>query len=1100
MKRTWKKKQNQRMAAMLAAAFLLTQAGGSLVCGICALAAPAGQEIQTEQQSKDGEENPAPIQEISISTPEELTAFSQNCVSDSYSKGKYVTLEADINLQGVDFQPIPVFAGTFDGKGHTIIGLSIQKAGSDLGLFRYVEEGAEIKNLILHGTISPKGSSIHIGGIAGVNQGSIRNCTFSGEIMAQEALGGIAGYNDETGVIEGCINQGQLTGNLKTGGVAGDNAGLIQDCTNQGDVNATDQGVEIESDDSFSMGGINLEETVRVEKVNDAGGIAGFSLGKIVNCSNYGTVGYLHTGYNIGGIAGRQSGIIEQCQNYGKIYGRKDAGGIVGQFEPYIEIDYDEDTLGQLEDELEQLSNMGDNLSRLIEQAGDTTSNDLDRVDERMDRVKDIGEFYKDVFRRDNDELNENIDTSVEDIQYHLDRISFDPVDRESESQYRQAQEKVRLMKELSKELDQKYPGSPTDIEALRKWLQERYQKMSQMYQYTVELAGNIGYLAGHVPAHLVDETQELGYRLEQVQMEASVLADILQVNRDAIRRDLENLDDEMTDELDYLSENMDTLTSDLKNSRLQIRDQKNQIEDQIDRMRTTISDGVDRTREEKELFEDISDSDEEINEGTIFACENWGDILADYQSGGIVGIIGMEVSLDPEQDLEAEEERTLNAVRNAKAQIRGSINWGGIQVKNDYAGGIAGKANLGALIQNQNYGDIMAEDGNYAGGITGSSDYVLRQNYSKCTVNGHNYAGGIAGWAKDLKENYVMVSIKNIDSEWIGCVAGDVDPEGIVEGNFYVDEGMGAVDGITRTNQAAGLSYEDFCSMEQVPEEFRNIKVEFLVEDQVIKTIECEYGGSVAETDIPGAPQKDGYYYRWEEKDLSCIKGNEKVHAIYKAWNTTIASSGDKTPLMLAESNFYPGTTLSAGLDADIETVKSQWMAEGIQIPEGYELYSKYMYNITQPEGVEDPESIVVHVLAEGISKESRIAVVRNGVAEILESRWDGTYLVFEMDGVDAFYILTPQKSTFIQIVPVAAAIVLILAAAILMITKRNKRKKPDKREEDIGETEDEIGEPTEQQPEKDEAEEGTEEERTEEEGTEEDAGEDMAAISASE
>ena len=202
----------------------------------------------------------------------------------------------------------------------------------------------------------------------------------------------------------------------------------------------------------------------------------------------------------------------------------------------------------------------------------------------------------------------------------------------------------------------------------------------------------------------------------------------------------------------------------------------------------------------------------------------------------------------------------------------------------------------------------------------------------------------------------------------------------------------------------------------------------------------------------------------------------------------------------MLAESNFYPGTTLSAGLDADIETVKSQWMAEGIQIPEGYELYSKYMYNITQPEGVEDPESIVVHVLAEGISKESRIAVVRNGAAEILESRWDGTYLVFEMDGVDAFYILTPQKSTFIQIVPVAAAIVLILAAAILMITKRNKRKKPDKREEDIGETEDEIGEPTEQQPEKDEAEEGTEEERTEEEGTEEDAGEDMAAISASE
>lgn len=197
----------------------------------------------------------------------------------------------------------------------------------------------------------------------------------------------------------------------------------------------------------------------------------------------------------------------------------------------------------------------------------------------------------------------------------------------------------------------------------------------------------------------------------------------------------------------------------------------------------------------------------------------------------------------------------------------------------------------------------------------------------------------------------------------------------------------------------------------------------------------------------------------------------------------------------MLAESNFYPGTTLSAGLDADIETVKSQWMAEGIQIPEGNELHSKYMYNITQPEGAEDPETIVVHVLAEGIPKESRIAVVRNGAVEILESRWDGSYLVFEMDGVDAFYILTPQKSILIRIIPVAAVIVLILVAAILIITKQRRRKKPDKGEEDTGETGDEIGEQTERQPEKDEAEEGTEEERNEE-----DAGEDMAAIPVSE
>lgn len=1061
MKRTRKMKNNLKMAAILAAASLLIQAAGSALYPADILAAPAKEGIETEQA-------------FTISTPEELVSFSQNCVSDSYSKGKLFTLEADINLQGIDFHPIPVFAGIFDGKGHSIIGLSVRKSGSELGLFRYVEEGATVKNLTVQGTVFPKGSSNYIGGIAGVNRGCITDCTFSGEVTAQEGLGGIAGHNDETGVIERCINQGQITGNIKTGGIVGNNDGVIQNSSNQGEINATDQGVETESDESLSMSSINLEENIRVEKVNDAGGIAGFSQGKILNCSNYGTVGYPHTGYNMGGIAGRQCGIIEQCRNYGKVRGRKDVGGIVGQFEPYIEIRYDEDTLGQLEDELDQLSDMGDNLSRILEQTGDTTSNNLDQVDKRMDRVRDIGEFYRDVFKDDNDELNRNIDTSVEDIQYHLDRISFDPVDQESESQYRQAQEKVRLIKELSKELDEKYPGSPTDIGALRKWLQERYQKMSQMYQYTVDLAGNIGYLAAHVPKHLADETEDLGYRLERVQMEASVLSDILQVNRDVIRGDLESLGDEVEDELDLLSGNVDTLTDDLKNSRLQIRDQKNQIEDQIDRMRTTISDGLERSREEKDLFEDISDMDEEINDGTICACENQGDILADYQSGGIVGIIGMEVSLDPEQDPEAEEERTLNAVRNAKALVKDSINRGDVQVKNDYAGGIAGKANLGALIRNQNYGDILAEDGNYAGGITGSSDFVLRQNYSKCSIDGNDYAGGIAGRAKDMKENYVMVTIRNTDHEWIGSVAGDADPEGIVEGNFYVDEGMGAVDGVTRESQAAGIPYEIFCSMEQVPEEFNKLTVEFYVEDQVIKTIQCKYKGAVAEADIPKAPQKDGYYYQWEEKDLSCIRGNEKVHAIYKAWNTTIASSGDKMPLMLAESNFYPGTTLAAGREENVREIEAQWMAEGVGIPDGYELEGKYLYDIAQPEGVKEPETIIIHVLAEGISPESRIAVVKDGGLELLDSRRDGSYLVFQMNRQDAFYILTPEKGALLRMVPAAIAILLLISAVVWFIKKKkNGKGAGEKQKEEKKETEKEEESGREQDEEKEEKEE---------------------------
>lgn len=62
---------------------------------------------------------------IYLRTAEDLAGFSRNCTLDSWSQGKTVYLEADIDLTGVDFAPIPTFGGTFEGQGHTISGLSI---------------------------------------------------------------------------------------------------------------------------------------------------------------------------------------------------------------------------------------------------------------------------------------------------------------------------------------------------------------------------------------------------------------------------------------------------------------------------------------------------------------------------------------------------------------------------------------------------------------------------------------------------------------------------------------------------------------------------------------------------------------------------------------------------------------------------------------------------------------------------------------------------------------------------------------------------------------------------------------------------------------
>lgn len=988
---------------------------------------------------------------ILISSAEDFLSFARNCTSESYSKGKIFALGADVNLQGTEFAPVPVFAGTFDGRGHAIIGLSLKSSGSSLGVFRFVQQSGTIKDLQVHGNLAPQGSRTNIGGIVGTNRGTVENCSFTGEIMAQEALGGIVGHNQETGVIRGCESKAQLTGNLKTGGICGYNEGTIESCVNRGDVNATGQEVVDDSDSQLSAGSVGLEESVRVERVNDAGGITGLSLGYIKDCSNYGAIGYPHMGYNAGGIAGRQSGLIDGCQNFGRVQGRKDTGGIVGQFEPYVTVDYEEDMFGSLESQMDELSSMGDSLSGIIENAGDTASGNLDHIDAQMEGMRNIARFYKDVYREGGDGFDRDADRCINEIQNTLDHMNLDMMDQATKNHYQAALQKVNQMAALRAEMDKGYDGDIENLkpEQLTAWLKKRVEQLQQLARYGEELQAELVWLAANAPANAVNGAEDFEDDLEELQVETNTFIDLIRVNTDKARGDLHSMDEELTAQVDAISSGVDALTDGLRDSRNQIRSQKQQIENQIDQIRGTISDGVDRAKEDRELFEDVSDLEGEgLGMGMVNGCVNQGEVFADYQAGGIAGIIGLETSLDPEQDLEAEQERTLNVTRNIKAIVLDCVNRQHITVTNDYAGGIAGKANLGALIQNQNFGDITAQDGSYAGGITGSSAYVLRRNYNMCTIDGNDYVGGIAGWGTDILDNFSMVSFTNPNSQWMGTVAGDADGEGIIQGNFYVDDNIGALDGVTYEGQAQGLPYESFKDMDNMPEEFGILTVTFRVEDQILKTLRCEYGSSVGEDEIPQVPQKDGYYYEWEEKDLSCIKGNQTVLAQYKAWNTTIASSDDKMPVLLAEANFYPGTSLvleKQGGDQEENRVRGEvWT-----VPEGFEIKGVYQYSIIQPQGVAEPERITVHVLAQEYHKDAVIGLVENGQVTLKDSRQDGPYLVFEMSGAGEFAVLEPEKKGSLWIALAGGGAVLG-GIWVLLSKKRKKGKKEEESDQD--------------------------------------------------
>lgn len=296
----------------------------------------------------DGEDNA-----LLISTKEDFLVFAENCRLDSYSMGLSVRLESDIDLSGTKFSAIPWFGGSFDGNGHSITGLTIDRDGSVQGLFRYLSKDARVENLSVQGTVAPGGSRSTVGGIAGQNAGIIKGCSFLGRVSGGDYVGGIAGKNTVTGIVEDCRMKGEVIGDHFVGGIAGESHGVIRTCLNSAAVNVTAQQNQVEMED------IHLETLTGTEAANtvtDVGGIAGISLGVIRDSENRGNVGYKHMGYNVGGIAGTQQGYISGCSNYGDIQGRKEVGGVVGQMEPITMLEYTEDTLQILEQQLGGMS------------------------------------------------------------------------------------------------------------------------------------------------------------------------------------------------------------------------------------------------------------------------------------------------------------------------------------------------------------------------------------------------------------------------------------------------------------------------------------------------------------------------------------------------------------------------------------------------------------------------------------------------------------------------------------------------------------------------------------------------------------------------
>ena len=329
-----------------------------LVCLCLALSLP----LTAMAQQRSGQ--------IHIHNVEDLLDLAENCVLDSYSRGKTVYLHGDLDLTNVDFDGIPSFGGTFEGNGYTVSGWSFTDDRSVAGFFRYVQQGGVIRNLKVSGQVTPAGTAATVGGIAGSNRGLIVDCAFTGSVTGKSGVGGIAGVNETDGSILRCFSHGVVVGENMTGGIVGYNMGLVENCENQAGVNiyAHDAPLDISSIDLNAL--VDPSTLSAGITVMDTGGIAGYSVGALYECVNMATVGYPHIGYNVGGIVGRSSGRISACVNQASVQGRKDVGGIVGQMEPNVTLNLSEDHLQKLETQAGELEELIRALQESFDRAG----------------------------------------------------------------------------------------------------------------------------------------------------------------------------------------------------------------------------------------------------------------------------------------------------------------------------------------------------------------------------------------------------------------------------------------------------------------------------------------------------------------------------------------------------------------------------------------------------------------------------------------------------------------------------------------------------------------------------------------------------------
>lgn len=279
---------------------------------------------------------------VEVSTGEQLKAI-QNAGSEAL--GYNYALMGDINASDVeDYVAIGTgsgngFTGTFDGRGNRIIGLTVENANGNAGIFDAIGTNGVVKDVnIYSGTFT---GSDNAGAVAGVNNGRIEGIVTFGNTVTSKGntltskgnAGGIVGVNNSGNFSKnettGSTNDGVLTGGIydveSTGSVIAGSSSAVAG----GLVGTNNGGLA----NSFSDSAVTVDTNVTSGTSVGLGGVVGVNTekGNVQYVDSLGVTNGGATGSsNIGGIIGTNNGNMYSGYNESIVSGANNVGGIIG--------------------------------------------------------------------------------------------------------------------------------------------------------------------------------------------------------------------------------------------------------------------------------------------------------------------------------------------------------------------------------------------------------------------------------------------------------------------------------------------------------------------------------------------------------------------------------------------------------------------------------------------------------------------------------------------------------------------------------------------------------------------------------------------------